>query len=102
MKAVTISPHEVGHIASLTKVPLASEEEQRFAKAFNVTLAVVDKLFSIDISSVAETHQVTGLTNVFQEDEIDSGRMLTQEEALANAPRSHNGFFVVDQVIEQK
>lgn len=102
MKPVTISPREVRHIASLTKIPIDSEGEQKFAKAFNATLAVVDKLFSIDISSAPETHQVTGLTSVLQEDEIDSESMLAQEEALANAPRSHNGFFVVDQVIEQE
>jgi hypothetical protein len=27
--------------------------------------------------------------------------MFSQENALANAPRVHNGFFIVDQVIDQ-
>ena len=44
---------------------------------------------------------MTGLVNVFREDEVDVVHMLSQEEALANASRYYNGFFVVDQIIEQ-
>lgn len=102
MKAVIISPKDVVHIASLAKIPVTPQEEQKFAEAFTSTLSMVDSLFSINISSAVGTHQVTGLVNVFREDEVDTGRMLTQEEALANAPRSYNGFFAVDQVIEQE
>lgn len=102
MKTTTLSAGDVARIAALAKIPVTAPEEQKFASGFNATLAVVDKVFAIDISSVVGTHQVTGLVNVFREDEIDAERMLIQEAALANASREHNGFFVVDQVIDQE
>jgi len=102
MKSSAISASDVAHIATLAKIPVTTSEEKKFANGFNATLSVIDKLFSIDISSVAETHQVTGLVNVFRVDEVDVEHMLTQKTALANAPRQHNGFFVVDQVINQE
>lgn len=102
MKTTTLSAGDVAHIATLAKISVTTSEEKKFANGFNTTLSVIDKLFSIDISSVPETHQVTGLVNVFRVDEVDTQRMLTQEGALANASRQHNGFFVVDQIIDRE
>jgi len=45
--------------------------------------------------------QVTGLENATREDEVQEERMFTQEEALRNAPRTHNGYFVVDQILDK-
>ncbi|MEK7588066.1 MAG: Asp-tRNA(Asn)/Glu-tRNA(Gln) amidotransferase subunit GatC, partial [Patescibacteria group bacterium] len=101
MKSAAISASDVARIATLAKIPVTTAEEKKLAIGFNATLSVVDKLFSIDTSTVAGTHQVTGLVNVFREDEVDVVHMLSQEEALANASRYYNGFFVVDQIIEQ-
>ncbi|MBI5620037.1 Asp-tRNA(Asn)/Glu-tRNA(Gln) amidotransferase GatCAB subunit C, partial [Candidatus Gottesmanbacteria bacterium] len=58
------------------------------------------KIQTLDTSNVPETSQVTGSENVFRDDEVDAGRILTQEEALSNAKRTHNGFFVVKSVFE--
>jgi aspartyl/glutamyl-tRNA(Asn/Gln) amidotransferase C subunit len=77
------------------------EEEQKLEKAFEETLAVVEKLQTVDVGSVEPTFQVTGLENVTREDVVDEQRMFTQEQALANARAQHDGFFVVPQVISQ-
>ena len=58
----------------------------------------VSKLQKIPTKDVIPTSQVNGLENVYREDEIDKSRMLTQEDALANAPATHNGFFKVKAV----
>jgi Asp-tRNA(Asn)/Glu-tRNA(Gln) amidotransferase C subunit len=39
--------------------------------------------------------------NVLREDVVEEKRMFTQEEALSNAKKTHQGFFVVDQLIDQ-
>lgn len=99
-KIKKFTSEDVRKIAKLAKIPITTREEESLAEGFNTTMKVVDTLFSVDVKGVTPTSQVTGLENVFREDEIDGQRVFTQEQALANAPRKHNGFFVVDQILE--
>ncbi|HEX9817841.1 MAG TPA: Asp-tRNA(Asn)/Glu-tRNA(Gln) amidotransferase subunit GatC [Patescibacteria group bacterium] len=102
MLKITVTPEEVEHIAKLAQIPISDEEKQEFAKAFAETLTVVDELRELDTSHTSPTHQVTGLENVWREDKIDRKKMFTQEEALANGAKIHQGFFVVPRVLEEK
>jgi len=101
MQQTTITSETVSHIAKLANIPITEAEKDELAKGFTTTMKVVDELFAVDVANVEPTHQVTGLENVFREDEVNPTRMFTQKEALANGKRTHNGFFVVNQVIEQ-
>jgi aspartyl-tRNA(Asn)/glutamyl-tRNA(Gln) amidotransferase subunit C len=92
---------DVLKIASLAAIPVTDSEKKELATGFTAVIKVLDTLNKIDVSGVTPTYQVTGLTNVFREDVVDKSRMFTQEEALANAPKSHDGFFMVDAVIDQ-
>lgn len=98
--ANSFTPSDVKKIASLATIPVKPQEEEKLAKGFTETMNVVDELSSVDVKNVEPTHQVTGLENEFREDVVDEKRMFTQEEALANAKATHNGFFVVPQVID--
>lgn len=89
---------EVKHVAKLANLPLSDEEIILFIIQLSAILDFVSKLQKIDTNDVGETSQVTGLENVFREDEIDNERLLTQEEALANAKETHNGFFKVPKI----
>lgn len=97
-----ITPQIVHHIAQLANIPVKSDEEGTLAEGFTTTLGVVDELKKVDISQIEPVHQVTGLTNVLREDIVDEDRMFSQEQALANAPHTHDGFIVVDQILEQE
>jgi aspartyl/glutamyl-tRNA(Asn/Gln) amidotransferase C subunit len=90
----------VKHIAQLANIPISLQEEEELAKDFSETLEVVNKLQKIDTKGVEMTHQVTGLTNITREDEVNEKNMFTQKEALANASRTHDGFFVVERLID--
>lgn len=92
----------VHHIASLANIPISADEEQKLAEGFTTTMSVVDELKTADTSNTDPLHQVTGLWNVFREDEVDEPRMFSQEQACANARQSHNGFIVVPQVLDQE
>ncbi len=98
-KAFTAS--DVQHIATLAQIPVSDSEVAELGKGFNTVMKVLETLSTVDVSVVEPTHQVTGLVNVFRDDVIDEKRMFTQEQALANAPKKHDGFFMVDQVIDQ-
>ncbi len=90
----------VKHIAQLAQIPVTAQEEEELANDFSETLDVVDQLQQIDTKGVELTHQVTGLKNITREDKINEATMFTQKEALANASRTHDGFFVVERVID--
>ena len=102
MKSATVTPQDVDHIAHLANIPVSEEEKKELAKGFTKVLHVLEQLKKIDVTGVEPTHQVTGLESVFREDEVDVTRMFTQKQALANAKRTHNGFFVADQVLDQE
>lgn len=100
-KHISITPAQVAHIAHLANIPVSEVEKEKLAQSFTETLAVIDQLQEVDTTQVATTHQVTGLENVTRDDVVEEKRMFTQDEALANATRKHNGYFVVPQVIEK-
>lgn len=100
MKGITFSASDVQKIAKLANIPVTDALADNLADGFTKTMVVVDELTKVDVTDVEATNQVTGLENVLREDEIDTKRIFTQEEALQNAKRTHKGFFVVDQILE--
>lgn len=101
MAKPTITSQQVKHVASLATIPVSDKDVTMLQGAFEETLAVISNLQELDTTSVEPTHQVTGLENVLREDEINKKRMFTQAEAVANADKTHQGYFVVPQIIEQ-
>lgn len=100
MKGSTFASSDIQKISKLANIPVTEELAEDLAQGFTKTMAVVDELTKVDVAGVEPTNQVTGLENVLREDEIDTTHMFTQDEALSNATRTYNGFFVVDQVLE--
>lgn len=90
-----LSSNDVSYIANLANLSIAPDETGLFLVQLSAILDFVAKLQKIDTTGVKETSQVTGLENIFRDDEIDESRILTQKEALANARDTHNGFFKI-------
>lgn len=89
-------------IAKLSKLDLSEKEINFFTKQFNDTLSIIDNLKKVKTKGIKEAFNITGLKNVFREDKIDQKRILTQEEALSNAKRTHKGYFVVKGIFDDK
>ncbi len=89
----------IKRIAKLADLTLSSSEEKKFEKQLEATLEHVDRLQEIDTSKVTGTNEVTNLANVTREDIVEPS--LTQEEALQNAKKTYNGFFVVPVILEE-
>ena len=103
MKNTTkITKKQIQHIANLANIPITAQEQENLQHAFDETLKTIAELQSVDIKNIEPTHQVTGLTNVLREDIVDAENMFTQQQALANAKKTHNGYFVVPRIIEEK
>ncbi|HEX7042346.1 MAG TPA: Asp-tRNA(Asn)/Glu-tRNA(Gln) amidotransferase subunit GatC [Patescibacteria group bacterium] len=89
----------INHIAKLANIPLGDSEKEKLEKQLEETLKHVERLNEIDTSKVEGTNEVTGLKNVWREDEVTPS--LFQAEALMNAKKVHKGFFVVPVILEE-
>lgn len=94
-----ITPEIVKKIASLAKLPISEENFKKLQGELEVTFEYINKIQKLVTVDVVETSQVTGLENVFREDEVKPS--LTQEEVLKNAKRKHKGYFMVDAIFEE-
>jgi aspartyl/glutamyl-tRNA(Asn/Gln) amidotransferase C subunit len=95
-----ISNDVIKHVAELANIPLSDEQAGKIGSAFDETLAVVENLKQVDITTAEPTHQVTGLENVMREDVVDVSRTFSQDEALSNAHAKHEGYFVVARILD--
>lgn len=98
--SVTMQSSDIRKVAKLAKLILTASEETTFASQLTAILDFVSKLQKVSTKEVTPTSQVTGLENVFREDEIDTSRMLKQEDALKNAPATYKGYFQVKAIFE--
>lgn len=92
---------DVRKVAKLANIPITHDEKKDLAAGFTKVLGVLDTLKNIDVTGVEPVSQVTALENVTREDEIDAARTFTQGQALANAKRTHNGYFVVGKIFNE-
>jgi len=81
-----VDPEEVRHVASLARVELADDDVDRFTEQFADILTSFEAL-----DEVPEIEREEELANVMRPDERHEG--LSQEEALANAPETEDGYF---------
>jgi aspartyl-tRNA(Asn)/glutamyl-tRNA(Gln) amidotransferase subunit C len=97
-----ITATQVKNIANLAHIPVTDQESTKLATAFAETLDVIENLKSLNVQKTPITYQVTGLENVLREDVVNEENMFTQEQALANAPKTHQGYFVVPRLIDNE
>ncbi len=101
IKSTSVNSQTVKHISDLANIPVTDQEADNLAKAFNDTLDVIDQLKKVDTKGVEPTSQVTGLENRLREDVVDDQHMFTQQQALANAKDTYQGYFVVNRLIDK-
>lgn len=95
-----LTTEQVKYVAKLGNLSLSSEEEDLYAEQLSEILDYIDQLNSVDTSNVEPTFNVTGKSSVWREDV--AGESLSQEEALKNAPKARNGYFVTKGVFESE
>ena len=95
-----LTVNEFRHIVKLANLTVDKNQEEKLSNDLSSILDIVSQLQNVSIKDISPTPQVTGLTNVFREDEIDPTRTLTQDETLSNAKSKYKGFFVVPAIFE--
>ena len=89
---------DVTYLAKLSQMTVSAKETVSLQKGFKQTLKTIALLDELDTSKVDSTFQITGMHNVFREDKINKPKILSQKQALSNAKKTHQGYFVVPYV----
>ena len=92
-----ISRDDVAHLARLARLALTEDELDGFAGQLDAILAHVGAIQAVDVTGVEPTDNPLKETNVTRPDTV--APCLTQEEALAAAPKAVDGRFAVPRIL---
>jgi aspartyl-tRNA(Asn)/glutamyl-tRNA(Gln) amidotransferase subunit C len=95
---VKLTIDQVRHVATLARLSLTPEEEQRYATQLSAVLDAVAQLQELDVSGVEPTSHASLAASLFREDVVRPS--LPPEKGLANAPSKVGTSFAVPKIIE--
>jgi len=93
-----LSIEEIQKVAKLARISLSDEELASMALEASSILDFVEIIQNTNTDGVATTSQVTGLTDVWREDEVKKSKV-TPKDLLAGAPDTHDGYVKVRKVL---
>jgi aspartyl-tRNA(Asn)/glutamyl-tRNA(Gln) amidotransferase subunit C len=94
---VQISRDEVAHLARLARLALTDDELDSYAGQLDAIIGHVSQIQAVDVTGVEPTGNPLTDVNVFRTDVVKP--CLTQEEALAQAPKAVEGRFAVPRIL---
>ena len=94
----TITTDDVRHLAQLSNLQLADDEVENLRGDLENILGYIEQLSELDTSGVEPTYQVTGLENVWRDDEVQESDV-TREQLLALAPEQTDSSVMVPKVL---
>lgn len=103
-----VTKTEVQKVATLAKLEFAEEELDALTMELNSVLGYIDQLKELDVTNVAPLENLnesvddrsSAEQSALRKDE--TRECLTVEEALRNAPKSADGYFLVPKVLAQE
>jgi len=97
-----ITKKEVEHIAKLARLGLSEKEKSRYSKELSGILDYMKKINEVDVKNVEPTAQVTGLINVFRNDdkphEVDAEKI---KKMIGQAPEREGNFVKTKPILEK-
>lgn len=96
---MSISLDEVRHVARLARLELDEAELMAFQGELNALLGHFEDIQGIDVTGLPAKPHAVALSNVWSSD--FASVPLQRDDALANAPSSRAGLFIVPTIIEE-
>ena len=93
-----ISRDEVAHLARLARLAVTDDELESYAGQLDAILGHVSQIQAVDVTGVKPTGNPLADVNVSRPDVVEP--CLTQEQALAQAPKAVDGRFAVPRILE--
>lgn len=93
----TFTREQIDHLGDLARIALSDDEVERLQKELNVIAESIQKVQEVASEDVPPTANPVPLVAHLREDVAVTP--LSQEEALAGAPRTESGMFVAPQIL---
>jgi len=90
---------QIEHIAKLSRLELTDEEKKLYSEQLSSVLDYVEQLSEVDTENIETTANITGLKNVFREDEVEESG-ISHDDIKLNAPEFKDKSFIVPGVFE--
>lgn len=95
-----ITADTVAHLAGLARIALTPDEVEALTSDLDSILTHIAKVGEVTTPDVPATSHPLPLSNVTRPDVVSD--VLTQEEALANAPETTDGMFRVSSILGEE
>ena len=95
---MSVTEDDVRKVARLSRIAVNEQHAEELVGELNGILAWIDQLNEVDIEGVEPMTSVVETQLPMREDVVTDGDI--QDQVLANAPRSEDGFFVVPKSVE--
>lgn len=95
---MALTLEQVRHVATLARLALTPDEEQRLSTQLSAVLDAVTRLQTLDVENVEPTSHATLTASLLREDVTRPS--LPPEKSLANAPAKSGTSFAVPKIIE--
>ncbi len=89
---------QVRQLAYLARIFVSDEQVELFSRQLTQLLQFIEQLQRIDTDGVEPTAQVTGVTNVYRDDE-DLSDTMRRDKLLAQTPKVKDGQIEVPKVL---
>lgn len=94
-----LSREDILKLARLARLDVSEEEIELYQKELSSILQYVEQIQNTDVAGLKPTTQVTGLTNVMRDDEVqDYG--VSSDELLRQAPKTQDRQLKVKRMIK--
>lgn len=94
-----LTKQEIQHIANLARLELSDQEYEKFGTQLSDVLSYIEQLKEVNTDDVEPTAQVTGLENIWREDEVEKWDENEIKSALDEAPELEDGQVKVKRVL---
>jgi len=92
-----ITTEDVEHIGWLARLKIDEEQLEGYARQLNSVLDYFQQLDEVDTQDVEPTYHILDMNNVFRDDKTT--KSMSQDEAIANAPKKQKGYFKAPRII---
>ncbi|MEL7109830.1 MAG: Asp-tRNA(Asn)/Glu-tRNA(Gln) amidotransferase subunit GatC [Pseudomonadota bacterium] len=95
---MSVSKDDVRKVARLSRIAVPEDKLDTLADELSGIMGWIEQLNEVDVEGVAPMTSVVAATLPMREDVVTDGNI--QDQVLANAPKSDEGFFVVPKAVE--
>lgn len=96
-----LTKEQIYKIAELSRIELKGDELEKFFDQFSNILDFVNKINNTDTKDIKVTYEVTGLTNVFRDDDVRDD-YFNKKLLLSNTPILEDTKIIVPAVFGDK